>query len=140
MAKIRPISEIARKWVEVTPNRSAQFEAGVRAPLSDWAQNTKAAERNFETGIQTAIAAKRFGKGVDSAGTPKWQAKTIELGVQRWGPGVTAAGPDYEKGFGPFRDVIEATTLPPRFPRGDVRNFERVKAIGDALHKRKLRG
>lgn len=140
MARIRSTAEIARKWVEVTPGRTAQFEAGVESPLADWKQNTKAAEKNYEAGIQVAIAGKRFGKGVDAAGTEKWKDKTLQLGVQRWGPGVTAAGPDYEKGFGPFRDVIEKTTLPPRFPRGDVRNFERVKAIGQALHEKKIRG
>lgn len=140
MARIRSASEIADKWVAVTPGRTAQFEQGVRSPLADWESNTKAAEKNYEQGVQASIINKRFGKGVDKAGTEKWQQKTLELGVSRWGPGVAAAGDEYESGFSPFRDVIEKTVLPPRFPRGDVRNFERVKVLGTALHEKKIKG
>jgi len=34
--------------------------------------------------------------------------------------------------------VIEGVALPPRGPRGSDVNFERVKAIGKALHEWKL--
>ena len=45
---------------------------------------------------------------------------------------------EYAKGFAPYHDVIEKTELPPRYAKGDERNYERVKAIGQALHKAKL--
>jgi hypothetical protein len=44
---------------------------------------------------------------------------------------------DYEKGFAPYRDVIEQTALPPRFPKRDPRNIQRVSAIATALAKKK---
>lgn len=139
MAKIRSISEIQEKWSRVTPLRSVEYANGVKDPLKDWEKNTKAGEANFEVGIQRAIAAKSFGKGVDEAGNEKWQGKTLKLGTQRWGPGVMAAGQDYLDGFSPFRDTIEKTALPPRFPRGDIRNLERVKVINEALFKQRTK-
>ena len=48
------------------------------------------------------------------------------------------AGPDFEKGFAPYADVIRATALPPRFPKGDPRNYTRVQVIGTALRAKKV--
>lgn len=137
MTAIRSVSEIAKKWAEVTPQRSAQYEEGVRSPKKDWAKNTAAAEDAYQSGVQEAISQKRFGKGVKKAGTNKWQKGAIEKGTSRFGPGVAVAQGDYEKGFAPYREAIEKTTLPPRYARRDPRNIERVKAMVVALSKAK---
>ena len=34
--------------------------------------------------------------------------------------------------------VMEGVTLPARGPKGDPKNYDRVKAIGEALHKYKV--
>lgn len=138
MPEIKSSSAIADKWSRVTPQRTQDYEDGVRQPGKDWANSTAAAESNYEAGVQKSVSEKRFGKGVKAAGTPKWQAKTLEKGVTRWGPGVSVAAGDYESGFSPYRDEIERTTLPPRFPKGDPRNIARVAKLAEALHKRKL--
>lgn len=137
MAKIRTLAEIQGKWSTVTPQRSAQFAEGVANPLNSWAAGAKAAEGNFEQGIQRAIAGKFYGKGVTAAGDDRWKTKTTELGVARWAPGVAAAGSEFSEGFAPYRDVIAGVNLPPRFPRGDERNYLRVAAIGKALADKK---
>jgi len=135
MANIREIGAIAAKWARVTPQRVADYEAGVREPRSDWAQQTLAAVSSWEAGIQAAISAKLFGKGVARAGTAKWQEGSLSKGVQRWGPGVLLAEGAYASGFGPFRDAIARVQLPPRGPRRDPRNLLRVAAIVSALIK-----
>ncbi|HMU96593.1 MAG TPA: hypothetical protein PKB12_04650 [Elusimicrobiota bacterium] len=137
MSKIRSISEIQGKWATVTPQRTQQYQEGVQSPLNSWSAGAKAAEPNFEQGVQKAIAAKSYGKGVSAAGDERWQAKTTQVGVQRWAPGVAAGASDYGEGFAPYRDVINNTSLPPRFPRGDERNYLRVQAIGKALADKK---
>ena len=43
------------------------------------------------------------------------------------------SGPDYQAGVQPYLDTIAATTLPPRFTKGDPRNLDRVKIISQAL-------
>ncbi|KKN33014.1 hypothetical protein LCGC14_0807830 [marine sediment metagenome] len=138
MVAIRSSREIAEKWSTVTPTRSAFYESGVRSPKKDWARTTLAAEQVYKDAVTKAAQEGRFGKGVQKAGTEKWQRKAIEVGAGRWGPGVAIAAPDFEAGFSPFRDAIEKVVLKPRYPKGDPRNYERVKQIGDALHALKI--
>jgi len=133
MANIRTIEQIAAKYSAVTPQRTADYEAGVRSPKADWATQTLAAEDSWQTGVQNAISEKRFGKGVRAAGTEKWQRGAVEKGSQRWGPGVQMAQPAYAQGFAPYRDAIERLTLSPRYARRDPRNLNRVKQVVDAM-------
>ncbi len=133
MAEIRSIDQIASKWARVTPGRSEDYRLGVENPRRDWAASTAAAEPAYESGVQQAIAKKRFGKGVKRAGSPKWAHGALVKGTTRWGPGVTIAEPDYAAGFAPFREAIAHVVLPPRYARRDPRNLERVKAIVNAL-------
>lgn len=140
MAKIRSLSEIAAKWKDVTPRREAYYKAGVERPKKDWAEETKAAAKGWEEGVTSAVTEKRFEKGVAKAGLEKWRKRTLVKGAEqgRWSAGVRAFADEYAKGFGPFRDVIEKVELPARYSKGDDRNYERVKAIGRALHAAKL--
>ena len=135
---IKSASEIAAKWARVTPQRTADYQQGVENPGKDWKNETKAAEARYESGVQAAIQKKRFGKGVDAAGTAKWQQKTIEKGTQRWGPGVQVAQSDMAEGFEPFRQTIAGLTLPQKYPKGDPRNIQRVATIAAALHAKKV--
>ena len=140
MPAIKSASEIARKWADVTPRRDADYKAGVQAPMRDWATEAAAAEDRYEAGIQDAIGRKAFGSGVHAAGTEKWKKGALEKGVNRWGPGVRVAQPNYAAGFGPYRDTIEAVSLPPRRRTGDPSNIDRVAAIASALHAKKVGG
>ncbi len=137
---IASTSEIAAKWAEVTPGRTPHYESGVRSPRRDWKTETAAAEPRYKEGVIKAAGEGRFGKGVARVGTAKWQRKAIDVGVPRFGPGVAAAGPDYEEGFGPYRDIIAGTSLPERYVTGDSRNIRRVEVIAKALHDKKVRG
>jgi hypothetical protein len=135
---LRSLDEIAKKWVEVTPARAAYYEAGVKAPKQDWATEAAAAAPVFKAAVSNPAIDKLFTAGVKRAGTPKWQRKATTVGVSRFGPGVTAAQPDYASGFGPYHDELTKIEVPERKPRGDEANYERVKAIGKALNKKRL--
>ena len=137
MAEIRPADVIARKWASVTPQRSADYQAGVEAPRKDWARQTQAAAGAWADGVQKAVTNKSFEKGVSKAGTPKWQRGAVEKGVQRWGPGVALAEDAYLTGFAPYREAIARVQLPPRYARRDPRNLDRVKAVVEALKRAK---
>jgi len=139
MANIRSASEIANKWATVTPQRSSDYEQGVRNPRADWARQTAAAADAWKTGVTEAIARGAFAKGVTRAGTQVWQEGALVKGTARWGPGVQVAQSKYEQAFAPYRDAIESVTLPPRFARRDPRNLDRVKAIVEAMNKTKTR-
>lgn len=138
MPKIKSTAQIAQKWAEVTPTREAQYTEGVSNPREDWATKTAAAADTHKKAIIEAVNAGRFAAGVNRAGTATWQQKTLSKGPARWAQGVSVSASDYEKGFQPFRDVIERTSLPPRGPKGDPGNIKRVAVLADALHKAKL--
>ncbi len=140
MPKIRSTAANAEKWKRRTENAGTEYEAGVKDPKNDWAEQTAKAEKNYEDGIKTSIQNKSFGKGVKKAGTQAWQEGATKKGVERFGRGVQMSGNKYEEGFKPYAEVIEKTTLPPRYPKGDPRNYERVKAMGAALHDKKVKG
>lgn len=139
MAAIATLDKIAAKWARVTPQRSEDYRAGVTEPRTDWGRATAAANPAWKAGIQKAVAADAFVKGVGRAGTAKWQEGSLEKGVARWGPGVTIAQDDYQVGFAPYHQAIAQVQLPPRGARRDPRNLERVNVIVAALVKVKER-
>ena len=138
MISIRPVSEIARKWTSVTPGRSEEYRRGVEAPLRDWEKETVEAAGAYKAGVTASMGRDGFAKGVKRAGTAKWSRKVKDVGVSRWPVGVSVAGPDYEAGFAPYADTISKITLPPKGPKGDPRNLERVSVIAKALHAKKI--
>lgn len=135
MAAIAGLGDVAAKWARVTPQRSEDYRMGVTSPRKDWGRSTLAAADAWKSGIQAAIAAGSFSKGVTAAGTGGWQSGAVTKGVERWGPGVAIAEDKYQAGFAPYHRAIEQVQLPPRYARRDPRNLERVKAIVDALKR-----
>jgi len=138
MAEIKDTSRIAEKWARVTPARAQDYADGIANPRRDWAQATLAAEDTYKSGVIAAANAGRFGRGVRGAGTEKWRERSISKGPQRFSEGVQLGQADYQQGFEPFAQVIRGVALPPRFPKGDPRNLDRVKAITTALHKKRI--
>jgi hypothetical protein len=138
MANIRNISKVGAKWKGNTSRAGDNYASGVNDPKKDWGKETAASEKNYEAGVQAGISRKAFGKGVVKAGTESWKKGAIEKGVTRFPEGVQKSGDNYEQGFAPYHAVIEALSLPPRGPKGSDANFERVKAVGKALHQKKI--
>lgn len=137
---IKSTEQIAQKFITVAPTRSADYANGVQNPTKSWSGETAKAEERYEAGVQEAIQAKRFGKGVQKAGDAKWQAGAAGKGVARWPEGIRAAGPAYAAGFAPYQAVIANTVLPPRFATGDPRNLDRVAVVAKNLHAKKVSG
>ena len=137
---IKSISQIAEKYARVTPQRATDYVEGVKSTPVDWAKVTASAGATYAAGVQAAISAKRFEKGVAAAGTERWRAKSVDVGATRWGPGVQAGAGDYAKNFAKYAEVIGKLNLPPRYPVGDPRNYARVQAIGEALFKARTSG
>jgi len=140
MPAVKPVSQSADKWARNAGQAAGDYAAGVNNPKRSWAQATIDATEAQAAGIQEALADGRFERGVQKAGDEKWKRKATKVGASRFGPGVAAAKADYERGFAPYASVIEGVTLPPRGPSGDPRNYERTKAIGEALHEAKVKG
>ena len=136
MPKVR--SGGTQRWVDHASRATEDYVAGIQNPRADWATQTANAESSYERGIQEAISMKRFGKGVKKAGSASQIAGAVGKGAQRYAGGVTDGQAKYANNVQPFLDVINSTTLPPRGPKGDPRNIDRVKAITAALRNKKL--
>ena len=136
--KVPSAAAIAEKWARVTPERTQDYEEGVRNPTTDWAKATADAESNYEKGVQAAIARKAFSRGVNATGTAKQIARSIEVGIPRFGEGVRIGEPAMLAGMEGVVRTMQGITLPARFPTGDPRNYERVRIIGETLHKAKI--
>ena len=138
MAEIKSLASIRDKWTRVTPGRTEDYKLGIQNPKRDWAGESVAAKDNWKAGIDAAAGKDMFRKGIEKAGSKKWQEKALKKGPGRFAEGVSLAGPDYEKGFAPFREAIARVDLGPKFPRRDPRNVERVRKVVDALVAEKV--
>jgi hypothetical protein len=137
MAEVKAVARIREKWTRVTPQRTEDYKLGVQSPRRDWEKSAGAAKETHKAAMIAAAASDSYAKGVTKAGTGKWQARALQKGPGRFAEGVMVGGDDYEKGFAPYRDEIEKTVLPPRYPKRDPRNIQRVSAIATALAKKK---
>ena len=134
MVKVKSAAETREKWQRRVGQAEPDYTAGVSDPGVDWEGPTKGAEANYKEAVVKAANEGRFGRGVSKAGNEKWRRKTTEVGPARWASGVSAAGEDYDKGMAPVLSAIAGATLPTRYPSGDERNIERVRAMNKAVH------
>ena len=130
----------AARWVRRAGAAQPEYEAGVKDPRNDWQQATVAAAPVQAAAVQQAIAQKRYERGVQKAGTDKWRNKSLSKGSQRYAPGVADGQNDYANAVQPFLDKLASIQLPPRGPKGDPKNYQRVVVIGQALNQLKQAG
>lgn len=138
--RVPSAEEVAAKWARVTATRQTDYEAGVKDTEVDWAANTASARESFEQGVTAAIQRGAFQRGVAAVGNDRWRRKTVEVGGTRWAPGVRAATDDMRDGVRGSLETIARVALPPRAPKGDPRNLQRVEAVTRALAEARMRG
>src|SRR4030067_2376611 len=126
------------KWARVTPGRTEDYKIGVANPKRSWSAESTASKDNYKAGVDKAHLNNSFVKGIAAAGDNKWKNKSLTKGPGRFAEGVMDAQNDYEKGIAPFLSAIQATDLGTRFPRGDLRNLDRVKKVTEAVRKVKM--
>lgn len=130
---IKPLSVILEKWRMRAQSATPAYSDGVSDPKVRWAGPAAEAATAWAEGVQAAIAADRFRKGVDAAGDAKWREAAIKKGVQRFGQGIRESGSEYSKGFSPYHAALAALVLPPRYARRDERNTARFIAVRDEM-------
>ena len=138
MPDVRSSDASADKWVERSGQATAAYEDGIRNPRRSWAEGAQNAEDSYKAGVTAAVQRGAYGKGVRESGDEDWQRGALEKGTVRFGPGVAAARQKYETKVAPYLDEIRRTALPPRRAKGDPANLQRVAAIANALHRKKI--
>lgn len=136
--KVPTAEATAKKWADVTPGRSAYYEAGVKTAGPDWEKNTIAAAASYKAAISAGNIQAMFAGGIKRAGSDKYQRKASGVGKDRFGPGVTAAQSDMQSGIAPMLDAIAKVDPPARQPRGSAANQQRSVVYQVALNKARL--
>ena len=135
---IKSVDRIGTKWAEVTPQRAGEYQQGIQSPRRSWSEATSNAEENYNAGVTEAQSRGAFKKGVEKAGDSAWKEGALQKGVSRWPAGVRLGKNKYQSGFAPYHSVISGLTLSPRGTKGDPRNYDRVREVGEALHAEKV--
>lgn len=128
----KDIGSIAQKFVTRAQAAAGDYKTGVQGAGSTWEQAAGAAESTYDAGVQAAITNKRFAKGVQGKGG-KYQTNAVNLGSQRYGPGVANAQQAYQTGMAPVLAALQSVNLPARSFRGSPANQSRSNAVGTAL-------
>ena len=139
MAGIKPLDQVGKKWNRVASGAQIEYEEGVKNPRRSWAEETAKAEDSYNKGVQAGISRKAFGSGVRRAGDTKWQTNSITKGPDRYAQGIRLSENAYIEGFAPYHAALARISLPPRGPKGDPKNIERVRMVASTLHDLKVK-
>lgn len=139
MPKVPDLARVAAKWSTNAGNATQSYVEGVQNPKEDWKTATIAAADNYKQSVIKAANDGRFQKGVNRSSTDKQIQASVQKGTDRFSAGVALAGPDFQTGIEPVLQVIATTQLPPKKPKGDASNIQRVAALAAAQHAAKLR-
>jgi hypothetical protein len=138
--KVKDAAASATKFVQRAQAAAPDYQRGVQGAGQTWQTNAAAANDSYVAGVTAAANAGRFARGINAAGGQKYEAAAAGKGAQRYPQGVASAGPTWQAKTQPYLDTLAGLQLPPRRPKGDPANFQRVQIVGDALRKKKVGG
>jgi hypothetical protein len=137
MVQVSDLNRSAEKFQRRASQAGQDFQDGVsEVSDSDQANATLEAADNWTQGVQDAISEGRFQSGVQDS-TKSWQEETLEVGASRFTQGASQAGDTWRAEFQEYADTLESLSLQPRGPRGSEANFQRSRAVGEALNNQR---
>jgi len=131
--RIKDTGALANKFATRAGAAAGDYKDGVAAAGGDWETNAANSEGNYEAGVQEAIGAKRFAKGVRASGAAHYTKRATELGASRYPGGVQAGKDRWAQNTGPYLQMIAGLNLPPKGPRRSPQNMQRANAVALAL-------
>lgn len=135
---VKDAAAAAAKFATRAGGASADYAANAEAAGNSWANNAAAASGTYHQAVTAAGVEQRFKRGVQKAGAAKFADRVRTLGASRYAPGVQAGQADYQANVAPYLQRLASLTLPPRRPRGDPGNIERVRAVSSALNAQRI--
>lgn len=137
MVDVANLGTSADKFERRGSQAGQAYEEGVSS-VSDSEQQaaTLDARDNWEQGVQDALNEGRFESGVNNPSS-SWQEQALEVGSSRFTQGVSTAGDTWQDEFSEYADTLESLNLQPRGPRGSEANYQRSRAVGEALNNQR---
>ncbi len=136
--KIKDPGTLANKYSTRAQAAVPEYRVGVTDPKRSQSDSAIAAAPNWQAAVTSAAALARFTSGLRAAGDAGWKQGALTKGADRYGPGVVAAKSKWQARVTPFLNAIAALDLPPKGLRGSSANYQRVSAVGSALHALKV--
>jgi len=136
--EVKPLDQSAEKFQTNAQGASTRYGTNTANAAERWHSRALASTQTFTQAIASGNLPKLWARGIQRAGAAKYRAKVEAHGESRYSSGVGTAGDDWQAGFTPYAQTLAGLTLPARRPRGDAANYQRVQAVGSALHAKRL--
>ena len=138
MVKIKSLTDIADKWANETPKRAPYYEKEVAKAGDDFLTGAKAGQTAYVEAMSDPDTLKRREDNLDEAAKNRYVKNATKLGPARFRAGIPVAKEDFSREFGSYHAVISDWVKPERGPRGDPKNYDISREIGEALHKKRV--
>lgn len=135
---MKSASQSQEKYVNRASGASLDYKQGAESTSKDQAQNAIASKDNYVKGVQESITRGAYEKGLGKSGKTKWLKGVQEKGAERYSGGVAAGASAYATNSGKYDTARGAANTLPRGPKGSEANFNRSKAVGQALRAVKV--
>ena len=136
--KVKDPATSAAKYTQNTANAVNAYKAGVQNPKQSQSQAAIAAIPTWQQAVNSPSAANAMKSGLTASGDAGWQAGALNKGAARYPQGTQLGAPKWQANVQPYLTAISSLSLPPKGIRGAAQNYQRVQAVGQALHNLKL--
>lgn len=134
---MKSAQQSAEKFTQRASAASGDYVDGARTTTKDQSAAAIAAAQIYAQATQAAITDGRYASGLQKAGKAKWLRGVTEKGGNRYGEGVSQAGPAYATESARFDGARAAAQSLPRGVKGSPQNLQRVAAVVSAQIKAK---
>lgn len=128
---MKTASASGSKWQQNAGAAGQSYLNGVQQTTKSQSGNAIAAKGNYAAGVQAAISAGSYEKGLAQSGDAGWKAGVQQKGSQNYGTGVSAQTSlsKYTTNSAKYDTARGAAASVARGPKGSPGNLARVSAV-----------
>lgn len=135
---MRSAQQSAQKYVQRASSASGDYVSGAAETTKDQAAAAIAAEPVYKQAVLDAANRGAFSAGLRKSGKAGWLQGVQKKGATRFAEGVSAGSERYVAESARFDGARQAAASLPRGLKGSEQNFNRSKAVGQALRALKV--
>ncbi len=119
------------KWQQNSGGASQSYLNGAMQTTKSQSGAAIAGKANWAAGVQAAISAGSYEKGLSASGDAGWKAGVTQKGATNYGTGVSASSSlsKYTTNSGKYDTARAAAASVARGPKGSPNNIARVSAV-----------
>ena len=135
MVKVKSEAEIKKNFEDSTALVPARFEAGVKT--AEWQSAAIAGQDLYEQQMRRDEILARRETGIAKISNESWRRDAIDKGKAVIGARMKAASDKQVTGYRPYREALQALTLPPKTTDPMQNLINRAGAVVDTMVKTK---